>query len=135
MDYIDTFERRFEGLSHEQVAAAHPSSWGARTPPTGAVSDHPPLEPFVDGSRWIVVCPDPACGGAERANFETNLFFCCECRNAAVGHDFIRTEVPAVKDEVEATLLERPDWRYRAWLPDETVADLAEQNLRHLIGE
>lgn len=131
MQFIDNFDLRYPGLSHAEVAAQNSSSFRSVVLPTGNVSDAEPVQAFVDGSRWIARCPNPVCGGAERVNFETGVFFCCECRNAAVGHDYIRVAFPARKtrDLIEGVLLRRPDWRFRAWLPGETVNDLKAQNL------
>lgn len=130
MDFVDDFALRFPGLTHEEVAAAHPSSFRSVVLPTGRVSDAPAVQAFVDGSRWLAKCTNPVCNGAERVNFETGLFFCCECRNAHVGHDYIQVAAPAAKTRVsiEKALLVRPDWKVRAWTPGERVADLLAQN-------
>lgn len=131
MDFVDTFEMRFPGMSHAAVAAAHPSDWGVRTPPSGSTAADDPLLPFVDGSRWLVRCSNPVCGGAERVNFTTGVMFCCSCRNSHVGHAFLRVRLPSPKQrrQIEEALLKRPDWRYRAWFPGETVKDLDAQNV------
>ncbi len=136
MQFIDTFDLRFPGLSHAEVAARNPSSSRSVVLPTGNVSDTDPVEAFVDGSRWLAKCPTPGCGGAERVNFATLLFFCCECRNAPVDHDYIRVTTPTAKlrGQIETALLERPDWRFRAWLPHEKVADLIAENRAHGVG-
>lgn len=133
MHFIDTFDLRFPGLSHAEVAGQNPSSSRSFVLPTGKVSDAEPVLAFVDGSRWLARCPNTVCGGAERVNFETGLFFCCECRNAHVGHDYLRVTFPSQKqrDQIEAMLLQRADWRVRAWRPGETIADLKAQNREH----
>jgi hypothetical protein len=133
MQFIDHFERRFAGMTHEQVAASYPSSWRDFTLPTGKTAKKPVIDAYVDGSRWVADCPNPLCTGAEVVNFETGLFFCCECRNAHVNHDYIKVRFPNedVRQSIEAALLERPDWRVRGWRPTETVAGLKRENKEH----
>ncbi len=131
MEFIDTFELRFPGMTHAQVAALNPSPTRSVMPPTGATAGEPTVTAFVDGSRWIARCP--FCAGAERVNFDTGLFFCCGCRNEQAGHAYLRVVLPAKGDreKIEKALLKRPDWQVRAWLPDETVVDLERQNKQH----
>lgn len=133
MEFIDTFDLRYPGLSHAEVAAQNPSSFRSVILPNGNISDANPVQAFVDGSRWIARCPNPVCGGAERVSFDRPVFFCCECRNTLVGHDYIKVAFPTQKQRglIEAELLRRPDWRVRAWLPGETVADLKAQNIEN----
>lgn len=132
MEFVDTFEMRFPGLSHAEVAARNPSPTRDLTPPLdGAVVDDPFTVAFVDGSRWIAKCP--FCAGAEVVNFTTKMFFCCSCRNQQVGHACIRVKLPVkgMREKVEGALLKRPDWMMRAWFPQETIADLEKQNKAH----
>lgn len=126
---IDTFELRYPGLTHAQVAAANPSSTRDTTPPSGATCSVT-VDAYVNGSRWVCSCPDLACGGAERVSFLSGVMFCCECRNAANGNDYIQVAVPDAdtREGIESALLVRPDWRTRNWQPGESIQDLLDEN-------
>jgi hypothetical protein len=128
---LDDFERRFGAATHEEVAYRHPSSTRDRTPPSGETAAKPTVVARVNGGRWIVDCP--FCHGAERANFTTGLFFCCECRNGPVGNAFLKVAIPkeAERAAIAEALLVRPDWRTRNWRPHETIRDLHAENRAH----
>lgn len=131
--HIETFEQWFHGVSHDVVAIAHPSYTGDRTPPSGDVVFQPQASSRVNHGRWIADCP--FCDiGAELVNFDTGLFFCCNCRNAQVEHAFIRVVIPrdAERKRIEDVLLERPVEETRNWQPEETVADLVRENAAQL---
>lgn len=137
MDFIDTFELRFGGLTHDQVAAGNPSPWRDFTPPTGNVAaDTAAVAAYVDSSRWVAVCPSPLCGGAELADFGYPVLFCCGCRNADWTHDYLPVELPdpELREEIEAALCARPDPRTRNWQPGVPVADLLAENEEILNG-
>lgn len=112
------------------VAARHPSSVGDRTMPSGAVSVSVKVTARVNAGRWITDCPDPDCNGAEYVSFDSPVFFCCECRNARWGHDLLSVTVPTPKKrrDIEAYLRARPAPGTRNWRPEETVADLRDEN-------
>jgi len=131
LEFIDTFEMRYPGMSHAEVAALNPSPTRNVVPPSGGTVDAPTVTAFVDGSRWVARCP--FCAGAERVNFQTALFFCCGCRNQVVDRAFLRVTLPAKgnREKIERALLKRPDWLKRAWFPHESVADLERQNKDH----
>lgn len=131
MGAIRTFEDRHPGRDLLEVAARNPSSLGDRTLPAMTVSvSAPALEARVNVSRWIADCPDPTCGGAEYVSFETPVFFCCECRNAAAGNELLGVLLPdpARRAQVEAYLAARPDERTRNWVQQEPVLGLRDEN-------
>ena len=131
MEFIDTFEMRYPGMSHAEVAALNPSPTRNIAPPSGVTVDAPTVTAFVDGSRWVARCP--FCAGAERVSFEPGLFFCCGCRNQQVGRAYLRVVLPTKdrREKIEGALLKRPDWMIRGWFPHESVADLEKQNKKH----
>lgn len=111
-------------------ARRHPNGMRDRTGPADGVGKAVAVA-RVSGSCWIVDCPDPACGGAEFANFVEPLFFCCACRNAAWENRPLAVEVPSAKQrgEVEAVLVKRDDPNTRNWVPGESVSDLKVENV------
>lgn len=129
MTEIITAERKHGHSDLRRIAARHPSSTGDRAMPAQGVALEPTVLARVNDGRWIADCPDEFCGGAEYVSFDSPFFFCCECRNAAVGHLPLPVTVPGVKlrGEIEAALLPRPV-RNRQWLPGETVAKLRAEN-------
>ena len=122
----------FFGISHFEVAGKHPSSRRDRSLPTGRVNESVQARAYVNHGRWVARCP-LCVGGCELADLEDGLFFCCECRNAEVGFDYLRTGTPAVgeRKKIEALLLRREDDRNRNWRPHETVQDLERENASH----
>lgn len=134
MESIETFDERFHGVRADVVAVGHPSSKGDRTPPSRSVAESPVAVARVEYGRWLADCPF-GCGGAEVVSLERPVFFCCECRNAAVGHQMVRVQCPVetTRAEGEEILLARPDVRNRHWHLDrgESVADLAAENKAH----
>ena len=131
-DTILTFEERFGVRDHALVASANPSNRMDTTPPSGRVRAGTRAVARVDHGRWIADCPF-GCGGAELVSFDRPLFFCCECRNATVGHDFVAVLVPAEgkRGDIEAALVARPSSTNRHWHPLETVAQLRAENAAH----
>lgn len=83
--------------------------------------------------RWIALCPNPDCAGAEYVDFGSLLFMCCCCYNAAFDHQWLSVEVPKDRELIEAVLeLRHPENRF--YLPGESVEDLWDQNLRNGIN-
>jgi hypothetical protein len=117
-------------LEHSQI---HPSSVGDITPPAPGVALGIVVEARVSGGRWIADCPTVGCGGAEYVHTDELLLFCCECRNAQVGHQPILVVVPAAKTraQIEAYLAARPAPATRNWYPAETVKQLRDENRAH----
>lgn len=129
MSEIITAERKHGHSDLRRIAARHPSSTGDRAMPAQGVALEPTVQARVNDGRWIADCPAEFCGGAEYVSFDSPFFFCCECRNAAVGHLPLAVTVPeAERPDIEAALLRRPNPRNRHWLPGETVARLRQEN-------
>lgn len=84
--------------------------WDSRTKPV----------PFIAGGKWVVLCE---CGDAPMASPEWDEARCFNC-----GAIFRGLAWPAQRAEIEAELLDRPQAVVRAWLPDESVEDLRQQN-------
>lgn len=129
-----SFWRSIDVPSHEMVAFAHPAPSGDRTPPSGRKAGSPKPAAEVNAGRWIVRCPF-CVGGAELANFETGLFFCCNCRNAQAENAYLHVKLPSqkVRGDVEKHLLSkrsRPEHRH--WVDGETVEDLKKQDAQAL---
>jgi hypothetical protein len=93
-----------------------------------AASLSTPLQAWVSGGRWIVMCP---CGGAQLAARDDHRFFCVDCLNAQVGGQWRTVSWPADAAAIETALLRRPAPETRTWLPTETLADLLAENAEH----
>lgn len=129
-DRIVTWADKFGGRSLRAHAAMSPSFTGDRTLPAEGLSLASSATARVNGGRWIADCPFSGCGGAEYVNFDDPVFFCCECRNAASGHQPIPLSVPSddLRAGVESALIARPVPRTRNWDPTETVETLLDEN-------
>lgn len=90
-----------------------------------------PLEPVVLGGRWLVMCPDPACNGAQLACPECPQFFCVDCLNALARGMVLPVRWPDAEavHAIESALDARPDLLTRNWRPDETVGALLAENV------
>lgn len=88
-----------------------------------------PLEPFVARGRWLVVCPNPGCGGMQLAAPGIDVFFCIECNNGGRPL-FLRVAwyPPEAIHAIESALDARPDPLTRNWQPNETVGFLLAEN-------
>jgi len=84
------------------------------------------LEARAEHSRWIVDCPN--CNSAEFA-FEDNLFFCSLCKNSDIQGKVRKVVMPIERKQIEALLSTRPI-KNRHWYPEETVADLENENIK-----
>lgn len=133
---IRTYEDRWGKTSRAVIAASKPSSCGDRTLPNAVIRRLPPVIARVEHGRWIADCPTLGCVGAEFVSFDVPVFFCCECRNAEVGHDLLAVVVPKsdIRLRIEEVLLARPVPSTRNWYPGETLDDLREQNREHGIN-
>jgi len=88
----------------------------------------------VRQGRWIVSCPWCLTPGGSRKHYQfaaktDHRFFCSDCLNAAAGGRFIAVAWPDEVEAIETLLGKRPEESARNWLPSETVADLAAENL------
>lgn len=117
---------------------------GVLIPPIATVAEDaaPALayvNPLPDGSvRWIAECPDCRAAGKTAAEYvwlATPLLFCMRCGNAAIDGRWRRVLIPADREEIERLLLVRPDPGDRAWMPNESLDDLREQNASLGIGD
>lgn len=117
-------------LEHSQ---RFPNSVRDATPPAEGVSTAAKATAIVSGGVWVARCPLKDCHGCEIVSFTRGTFFCCECRNAAWKHQPIQVVVPddATRAKIEAALVVRPVPATRNWVPPETVADLAAENVEH----
>lgn len=84
--------------------------------PTGAV-------PLVTGGKWVVICE---CGDAPMASPEWD-----EARCFACGAVYRSLAWPPDRKAIEHELVARPSALVRAWLPNESVDDLRQQNADH----
>jgi hypothetical protein len=128
---IVTYDSRFAGKSRAELAASSPSSVGDTTPPVeGVALDAEPAVAMANAGRWIALCPNPDCAGAEYVSFLDPLFFCHECRNAHVGHMLIPVTIPDGKTRtvVETYLTARPVPKTRNWHPSEPIKLLRDEN-------
>ena len=127
MDRIQTREDIFGDLSIATIAAKHIGTRGECDMPNGT-SDAAVAIARVNDGRWIADCP--WCSGAERVSFEMPAFFCCGCRNAAVGCAVISVKLPTVRtrEAVERHLVGNRPPGARHWVPGETVEDLRRQD-------
>ena len=90
----------------------------------------------IEEGRWIADCP--FCPSAQVVSPADQGYLCAGadgCANAPIRGAFARVlfPAPAVRDEIEAMLLERPPAN-RNWLPHESAADLRAENARHGVG-
>lgn len=136
MAQIVSWESYFGGRSLFAHAIQNPSSVGDRTLPAQGISPTQKVVARVSGGMWIADCPTDGCAGAELVDFTELLFFCCECRNAEVGHQPITIEIPPPQKraDIEAYLEARPATQTRNWLPQETVSFLRDENQARGIG-
>jgi hypothetical protein len=114
-------------------AVHNPNSVQDYTPPASGVSSDRTTTAYVSGGVWVARCPEAGCRGVEMVRFSDRQFFCCECRNASVGHHPILVELPDehVAETVDRILELRPVPASRNWRPDESVDDLKRENLMH----
>lgn len=85
------------------------------------------VEPYQGVARWIAKCPD--CSGAEYVWLADPRFLCAQCANRGIGHRWRRVEIPADRRQIERMLLARPDPETRVWQPEESVEQLAAENV------
>lgn len=126
---IKTFEEQFGHADWRAHAAKYPSSTGDAALPQG-IAAGPSVSARIEQGRWIADCPTLDCSGAEFVSFDSPVFFCCECRNAAFGNKTLPMDAPSgkTKTDIEAVLLARADRVNRNWLSGETLAHLKAEN-------
>lgn len=62
--------------------------------------------------------------------WEENVFMCCSCFNAHLGHRFHTTVFPLERQAIEDLLIKRPLVN-RNWYPSESTAVLEAENEAH----
>lgn len=126
MSKIVTFTDKFGDRTLHEHALRSPSFTGDTTPPQEGVVLDVSTDAFVNGSRWVALCPTGGCNGCEYVNVDDPRFFCCNCRNAAYGYVPIRVVLPdeRTRAQVEAYLSARPAWQTRNWISSESVASV-----------
>lgn len=118
--------RAITGLSLEQWTRAVVVRDKARRnrvkiPPLTTVSEGEPVAAIVNYGRWLAMCPDPTCGGAEDIWREGPLLFLClRCGNRAVGGGWLRVLMPEPdeRDVIEEMVLSLPRHEQN-WQPEE----------------
>ena len=96
--------------------------------PRGLVEESS-MAAIIRQGRWILLCSNPKCKGAEFA-WEEGFFYCASCLNAHVDHKMIVTKFPKERREIEA-ILEPRNIPNRNWEPPETLEDLEAENTEH----
>jgi len=92
------------------------------------VSTKKALEARIEYARYLVDCPN--CNSAEFA-FEDKLFFCSLCKNSDIQGKVRKVKMPKERSQIEDILSVRPI-KNRHWYPNETLQDLAKENILHL---
>ena len=89
------------------------------------------VEPKVNASRWLIVCP--TCGAGQLASPDFPLFFCVDCLNAEVGGQWIEVRWPSADERaaIEEVLNARPIPHTRSWENNETIGLLVVENHFH----
>lgn len=93
-------------------------------------ADAPVASAFIYRGRWMTTCP--FCYSAQDASPLDQWFFCTNCKNSDADNQSVPVEWPDNREEIEATLMLRPFMHTRNWTPVETVADLVEENQKHM---
>ena len=101
---------------------------GNRPVPVGVTVGHTVPAKVVHG-RWVVVCPDESCFHALEASKRDRRFLCVVCGNKRSGGLWLTVTWPDDVEAGEALLGMRPNVKNQNWLPGESVADLAAENL------
>jgi hypothetical protein len=78
--------------------------------------------PYVEGWKWCIVCPDPACDNRPMVGW--GIACCFDCGTVCQG-----LVLPDEAAEIERILAFRPKLSQRSWLTTETLADLEAQNV------
>jgi hypothetical protein len=102
--------------------------------PSGNITSELEAKAYVNEGRWVVDCPCEGCSSAQLASFEEKLYFCADCGNAQVNHDYIPVTWPSQVEDIEAALAVRPK-ENRNWETGEKVDALREENKAHDLPE
>jgi len=91
------------------------------------ILDAKPLDARIEYARYIVDCPN--CNSAEYA-FEDKLFLCSQCKNSDIQGKARKVKMPKDRIGIE-TILGKRAIKNRHWFPNETLADLENENISH----
>tara|TARA_R110000824_G_scaffold6321_5_gene29276 strand:+ start:6874 stop:7410 length:537 start_codon:yes stop_codon:yes gene_type:complete len=80
-------------------------------------------------ARWIALCPDPQCNGAEDASWLDPRFFCLACYNVTNSGRIYVVDFPPERAEIERAVLERSVRELSTFDPGETVEELEQQTV------
>jgi len=94
-------------------------------------SRYGPAIAFINHGRWMALCPDPDCAGAEVVTSSDRVFMCLSCGNIENKGRLYPVKFPTELKEISRQLSKRPRI-YRNWHPHETVEDLARENEENL---
>ena len=89
-------------------------------------------EAIVRQGRWVLLCANSDCRGAELA-WEEGFLYCASCLNAHVDHKMLMTKFPKERREIEA-ILEPRNIPNRNWELGETLVQLRAENEEHGIA-
>lgn len=98
-------------------------AWKSRhdsSPPDSQASTQ--VDAYINHSRWVVECPE-GCGYAVIVDPAEPIFLCAIC-----GSGWHEVSFPEQREEIESTLLVRPEAKLRNW-STETVQQLKEENI------
>ncbi len=86
---------------------------------------------YINYGRWVVDCP--YCGAALPASKNVRAFWCPECGLEPLHGYGVRVRFPpdSTMRIIETILCMRPLARNRNWRPNESLAQLARENLDH----
>lgn len=93
-------------------------------------TDETPRVARIDDGRWLIDCD--GCGGAALTHPEWGIARCFGC-----GAYYTVIQFPEAdrRVEIESALTARPRLSNRFWLPEQSVADLHEENAAHGVGK
>lgn len=125
--FLACAREQHQGAATPAAYRASHAAWIARGIRRGmryAVHDAPgEVVAYVSANRWVCDCE---CGAGNATDPAWGFACCFGC--GAV-HETVR--FPPDRAEIERLLLQRPQVSTRHWFPQETVRDLAAENVAH----
>jgi hypothetical protein len=100
--------------------------------PTCVVQDAPTAHAELIEGRWAVRCPFDGCNSAQHASATDHRFFCANCRNVLIDHEYVELvwPQPASVEKIEAIVGYRLPTN-RNWQHGETLKKLRDENKDH----
>jgi hypothetical protein len=88
----------------------------------------------VDHGRWMADCP--FCPSAQIISKDDRRYFCPECVMEKIGGAMVHVVWPSDDKvaEIERLLLRRPRPAAMGWMPNQSVSELAIENVEHGVG-